>query len=57
MMGGAALRSKVSWLATPKPETREFLARSLARELLISTTGELDRLEYAELESTAFSSC
>jgi hypothetical protein len=55
-MVGAALRSKVAWLATPKAETREFLARALARELLIAATGDLDRLEYAEQESAGLTS-
>jgi len=49
-MAGAALRSKIAWLATPKAETRDFLARALARELLIAAIGDLDRLEYAQLE-------
>ena len=49
LMAGAALRQKVAWLATPKEETREFLARALATELLIAAMGDLDRLEYAEL--------
>jgi hypothetical protein len=51
LMAGAALRSKIAWLATPRAETREFLARALAKELLIATTGDLDRLEYVELEA------
>ena len=50
-MAGAGLHRKVAWLATPKAETREFLARALASQLLIAATGDLDRLEYAELES------
>jgi hypothetical protein len=41
-----ALREKVSWLATPKADTREFLARALARVLLIAATGDLDRLVF-----------
>jgi hypothetical protein len=50
LMAGAALRSKIAWLATPKAETRDFLARALADQLLIAATGDLDRLEYAELK-------
>jgi hypothetical protein len=50
LMAGAALRSKISWLATPKADTRDFLTRALGRELLIVATGDLDRLEYAQLE-------
>jgi len=50
LMAGAALRSKIAWLATPKAETRDFLARALGKELLIAVTGDLDRLEYAQLE-------
>jgi hypothetical protein len=55
-MAGAALRSKVAWLATPRAETKSFLARALADELLIAATGDLDRLEYSEIgqgQSTA----
>jgi len=48
-MAGAALRSKVAWLATPRADTKSFLARTLADELLIAATGDLDRLEYAEI--------
>jgi hypothetical protein len=51
LKAGAALRSKVAWLATPKAETREFLARALARELLTAVAGDLDQLECAELGS------
>src|SRR6267378_1924468 len=32
----------VAWLATPQPDTRDFLARVLAKELLIAATGDLD---------------
>jgi hypothetical protein len=53
LMAGAALRSKVAWLATPRAETREALARTLATQLLIAATGELDRLEYAELKAVS----
>jgi hypothetical protein len=49
LSASAALRQKITWLATPQPETREFLARALARELLIAATGDLDRLESAEI--------
>ena len=35
-MAGAALRSKVAWLATPMEGTKSFLARALAEELMIS---------------------
>lgn len=52
LMAGAALRSKVAWLATPRAETRKFLARALADELLIAVTGDLDRLDYIEIEGT-----
>jgi hypothetical protein len=55
-MAGAALRSKIAWLATPRPETRDFLARTLGRELLIAATGDFDRLEYAEFHRTDFPS-
>jgi hypothetical protein len=48
-MAGAALRSKVAWLATPMEETKSFLARELAEELMIAVTGDLDRLEYCEI--------
>jgi hypothetical protein len=48
-MAGAAIRSKVVWLATPRAETKGFLARALADELLIAATGDLDRLEYTEI--------
>jgi hypothetical protein len=48
-MAGAALRSKVAWLATPMEGTKSFLARALAVELMISVTGDLDRLEYSEI--------
>ena len=41
LMAGAALRSKVAWLATPKAETREFLSRALAKTLLIAVAGDL----------------
>jgi hypothetical protein len=51
-MAGAALRSKVAWLATPRAETQKFLARALADELLIAVTGNLDRLDYVEIEGT-----
>jgi ABC-type multidrug transport system fused ATPase/permease subunit len=53
LMAGAALRAKVAWLATPQLETRAFLARALARELLVVAKGDLDRLEYAELKAVA----
>ena len=56
LTAGAALRSKIAWLATPRPETREFLARTLGRELLIAATGDFDRLEYAEFKRADFSS-
>jgi hypothetical protein len=49
LAAGAALRQKVAWLATPQPDTRDFLARALAKELLIAATGDLDRLECAEI--------
>jgi hypothetical protein len=49
LAAGAALRQKVAWLATPQPDTRDFLARVLAKELLIAATGDLDRLECAEI--------
>jgi hypothetical protein len=52
LMAGAALRSKVAWLATPMAETQRFLARALADELLIAVTGDLDRLDHAESEGT-----
>jgi hypothetical protein len=48
-MAGAALRSKVTWLATPRAETQSVLGRALAHELLIAATGDLDRLEYTEI--------
>jgi hypothetical protein len=51
-MAGVALRSKVAWLATPRAETKSFLARALADELLIAATGDLDRLEYSEIGQT-----
>jgi len=51
LMASAALRNKVAWLATPKAETREFLARVLGDQLLITAAGDLDRLEYAEPDS------
>ena len=50
LMAGAALRSKIAWLATPKAETRDFLARALGKELLIAARGDLDQLEYLQLE-------
>jgi hypothetical protein len=56
LMAGAALRSKIAWLATPKAETRTFLARALARELLIAATGDLDRLECVTLENAGLTS-
>jgi hypothetical protein len=56
LTAGAALRSKIAWLATPQPETRDFLARALGRELLVAATGEFDRLEYAELKRADFPS-
>src|SRR5689334_12670530 len=49
LAAGAALRQKVAWLATPQPDTRDFLARALAKELLIAVTGDLDRFECAEI--------
>jgi hypothetical protein len=49
-MAGAALRSKVAWLATPMAETKSFLASALADQLLIVATGDLDRLEYSKIE-------
>jgi hypothetical protein len=52
LMAGAALRSKVAWLATPMADTQKFLARALADELLIAVTGDLDRLDHAESEGT-----
>lgn len=48
-MAGAALRSKVAWLATPMEGTKSFLARALAEELMIAVTGDFDRLEYCEI--------
>lgn len=39
-----ALRSKLTWLATPKADTREKLARILGEMLLAAATGNLDRL-------------
>jgi hypothetical protein len=51
-MAGAALRSKVGWLATPRADTKSVLARALALELLIAATGDLDRLEYSEIGQT-----
>jgi hypothetical protein len=56
LTASAALRSKISWLATPRPETREFLARTLGRELLIAATGNFDQLEYAEFKRADFPS-
>jgi hypothetical protein len=56
LTAGAALRSKITWLATPRPETREFLARTLGKELLIAATGDFDRLEYAEFKRADFPS-
>jgi hypothetical protein len=53
-MAGIALRTKVAWLATPRADTRRFLARALADELLIAATGDLDRLEYAEIGQSQF---
>ena len=53
---GTALRSKIAWLATPRPETRDFLARTLGRELLIAAIGDFDRLEYAEFKRADFPS-
>jgi hypothetical protein len=47
-MAAAALRDKVTWLATPREETKSSLARTLADELLIAATGIFDRLEYSE---------
>jgi hypothetical protein len=53
LRAGGALRSKVAWLATPKAQTKEFLARALAEQLLIAATGDLDRLDCAELDGVA----
>lgn len=52
----AALRSKIAWLATPRSDTRDFLARALGRELLIAATGDLDRLEYDQWEAAVLPS-
>jgi hypothetical protein len=51
LLASSALRGKVAWLATPRAETREFLAKVLARELVIAASGELDRLEYTKPDS------
>jgi hypothetical protein len=48
---GLALRSKIAWLATPRPDTRDFLSRALGRQLIIAASGDLDRLEYADFKS------
>jgi hypothetical protein len=52
LMAGAALRSKVAWLATPRVDTQKFLSGALAEELLIAATGDLDRLDYVEIGGT-----
>lgn len=56
LQAGTALRSKIAWLATPRPETRDFLARTLGGELLIAANGDFDRLEYAEFKRADFPS-
>jgi hypothetical protein len=53
-MAGAALRGKVAWLATPRADTKRFLARALADELLIAVSGDLDRLEFSEVGQAQF---
>jgi hypothetical protein len=55
----ASLRSRLSWLATPKPDTQPLLARALAEDLAAFVTGDLDRLvrlapEIVELPSLSW---
>jgi hypothetical protein len=40
----AGVREKLVWLATPKNDTREYLARALGEALIAATTGDLARL-------------
>ena len=49
----AGLRQKLPWLATPKNDTREHLARWLGEALIAATTGDLARLTDAEPTVTA----
>jgi hypothetical protein len=47
------LRQKLPWLATPKNDTREYLARALGEALIAATIGDLARLTGAEPAITA----
>jgi hypothetical protein len=49
----AGLRQKLPWLATPKNDTREYLARALGEALIAATIGDLARLTGAEPVVTA----
>lgn len=40
----AGIRGKIVWLATPKADTKEHLARALGSVLVITVAGDLDRL-------------
>lgn len=47
------LRQKVGWLATPKADTREHLARAIGEALVVAATGEFDRLLGSGMATTS----
>jgi hypothetical protein len=49
----AGVREKLAWLATPKSDTREYLARALGEALIAATAGDLARLTSSEPVVTA----